>query len=117
MNKRLREVRKSLHLTQKEFGEKLGLAANTITNYENGIRTPMEQTLIAICREYNVNYSWLKEGIGDMFISTDDSVANRIDDLLAGENETAKALFRAFASLDDSDWLTVQKVIDELRKD
>ena len=26
-----------------------------------------------------------------MFISSDDSVANRIDDLLAGENETAKA--------------------------
>lgn len=72
MEERICRLRKSLRLTQKEFGEKLGLAANTITNYENGIRTPREQTLIAICREYSVNYSWLKEGIGDMFVYGDD---------------------------------------------
>lgn len=88
-----------------------------MSKLENGTRNVTEQMIRSVCREYNVNYSWLKEGIGEMNISSNDSVANRIDDLLAGENETAKALFRAFASLDDSDWKVVQKIIDELKKD
>lgn len=117
MNKRLKEIRKELKLSQEEFGDRLGVTKASISRLESGINNVTEQMIKSVCREYNVNYAWLKEGVGDMFISSDDSVANRIDDLLAGENETAKALFRAFAALDDSDWKVVQKVINELKKD
>lgn len=117
INERIRNLRKSLKLSQEEFGNRLGVTKASISRLESGINNVTEQMIRSVCREYNVNYSWLKEGIGDMFVSTDDSVANRIDDLLAGENETAKALFRAFASLDDSDWKVVQKIINELKKD
>lgn len=113
---RLTQIRDVLGISQGAFGERIGVTRSAVCNYENGTRNLTERVIKDICREFNVNYAWLKEGIGEMFISSDDSVANRIDDLLAGENETAKALFRAFASLDDSDWLTVQKVIDELKK-
>lgn len=116
INERIRNLRKSLKLSQEEFGNRLGVTKASISRLESGINNVTEQMIRSVCREYNVNYSWLKEGIGDMFVSTDDSVANRIDDLLAGENETAKTLFRAFASLDDSDWKVVQKIIDELKK-
>lgn len=116
MNKRLKEIRKELKLSQEEFGGRLGVTGASISRLESGSNSFTEQMIKSVCREYNVNYAWLKEGIGDMFVSADDSVANRIDDLLAGENETAKALFRAFASLDDSDWKVVQKIIDELKK-
>ncbi|MBS6700441.1 MAG: helix-turn-helix transcriptional regulator [Clostridiales bacterium] len=118
---RVRQIREAQNaegkkMTQEAFGEQLGVSRSVIANLEYGRVEPTEAIIKLICATFNVNYSWLKGGIGEMFISTDDSVANRIDDLLAGENETAKALFRAFASLDDSDWLTVQKVIDELKK-
>lgn len=113
---RLAQLRNSLGISQEELGKQIGVSRFSVSNYESGKRNLTERNIKDICREYNVNYSWLKEGIGEMFISSDDSVANRIDDLLAGENETAKALFKAFASLDDSDWKVVQKVIDELRK-
>lgn len=113
---RIKELRKSVGLSQDDFGSRLGITGGGVSKLENGTRNVTEQMIRSVCREYNVNYSWLKEGIGEMFISSDDSVANRIDDLLAGENETAKTLFRAFASLDDSDWKVVQKIIDELKK-
>lgn len=116
MNERIRELRKALGFTQQEFAERIGIKRNTVAQYEIGRNEPIETVIALICREFNVNYAWLKEGTGEMFISSDDSVANRIDDLLAGENETAKTLFRAFASLDDSDWKVVQKIIDELKK-
>ena len=96
INERIRDLRKSLKLSQEEFGNRLGVTKASISRLESGINNVTEQMIKSVCREYNVNYAWLKEGVGEMFISSDDSVANRIDDLLAGENETAKALFRAF---------------------
>lgn len=41
MQDRIKELRKSLGLTQKDFGERLGVQANTITSYESGVRTPL----------------------------------------------------------------------------
>ena len=117
INERIRDLRKSLKLSQEEFGNRLGVTKASISRLESGINNVTEQMIKSVCREYNVNYAWLKEGVGEMFISSDDSVANRIDDLLAGENETAKALFRACAALDDTDWSTIKKIIDELKKD
>lgn len=67
MEKRLKELRKCLGLNQKDFGSKIGLTRSAICNYENGSRTLMEQTIISICREFNVNRAWLVEGVGDMF--------------------------------------------------
>lgn len=34
------KYRKHLSLTQKELGEKIGVSANTINQYENGVRKP-----------------------------------------------------------------------------
>ena len=45
---RIKLLRNSLKLTQSEFGEKLGIARNTIASYEIGRRDPMEQTIFFI---------------------------------------------------------------------
>ena len=38
----------------------------------------------------------------------------RIDDIMTGENEFAKNLFREFAKLDKSEWETLEKLIKNL---
>lgn len=81
IGERIIAIRKELKLTQKEFGDKIGVAANTITNYEAGRRDPMEQTIKAICREFNVNYDWIKNGVGEAFESLpDDIIASLVAD-------------------------------------
>ena len=40
IGKRIREIRKEKGLTQGELGEKVGLIANRIQQYENGVRNP-----------------------------------------------------------------------------
>ena len=52
MQDRIKALRKSLGLTQKDFGERIGVQANTITSYESGVRTPNNSMILAICREY-----------------------------------------------------------------
>ncbi len=115
MPKRLKQLRKYLGLTQTEFGEKIGVKGNTVTNYENGRRTLSEQTIKSICREFNVSYAWLVDGIEPMLSETDNTTM-LIDRILAGENETAKSVFKAFARLSDDDWKTIEKIIDSINE-
>lgn len=116
LKERIRIARKHFDLSQKEFGDRIGVAANTVTNYETGLRTPKEQTIKSICREFNISYDWLKNGIEPMIASRDDDLPAIIDTILAGENETAKILFRAFTKFDDKDWEVIRKIIEEFKK-
>ena len=67
MKDRIRALRKTFGLTQSEFGDKIGVKGNTITNYENGNRSISDAVLLSICREFGCEESWLRTGEGDMF--------------------------------------------------
>lgn len=67
MNNRIRELRKSLDLNQEDFGKKLGVSNTAISKLEKGERNITEQMFLAICREFNVNSEWLRNGEGEMF--------------------------------------------------
>ena len=68
MNERIKKLRESLSLTQREFALRIGRQPNTVATYEMGIRTPNEATILIISRTFNVNEDWLKTGNGDMFL-------------------------------------------------
>ena len=78
MEERLKELRKCLGLNQEDFGSKLGLTRSAICNYENGSRALMEQTILSICREFNVNRSWLVEGVGEMFTNLPETILDEL---------------------------------------
>lgn len=68
MNTRIKELRTILKLTQKEFGEKIGLKSS-ISEIEQGNAPITERTILTICLQFNVNEKWLRYGEGSMFIS------------------------------------------------
>lgn len=68
MQNRIKEVRKHYKLTQTEFGERIGVKGNTVTGYETGIRSPSDSIIVSICREFNVDETWLRTGEGSMFV-------------------------------------------------
>lgn len=74
IRERIKFLRKNeLKMTQIEFGKRLGSAGSTVVGWEKGDRTPPEATIKLICNEFNVNYNWLVDGIGDVFIENDES--------------------------------------------
>ncbi len=112
MDNRLLELRKALHLTQKAFGEKLSISRDTVYNFESG-RVELPGAMIKlICSTFNVDYLWLTTGQGEMFHQSLDSLQDKVNDLLEGENETARAVFAAFTEFSEQDWQTVQKFMD-----
>lgn len=68
MDKRLKQLRKELELTQRAFAEKIGAKQNTIATYEMGRNNPSDPIIRSICREFGVNEEWLRHGTGKMFI-------------------------------------------------
>lgn len=109
MNKRLIELRKhGLHLTQEEFGKRLGVRKTAISKLERGENNLTKQMQTAICREFNVNPDWLLYGTGDMFVTYthDEEVAMYVQDILDEEdNEVAdmiKDFIVAYCKLDDN---------------
>ena len=68
MKDRIRKVRKSLDLTQRGFAERIGMKSNTIATYEMGRAVPSDAAINNICKEFDVNETWLRTGEGEMFI-------------------------------------------------
>lgn len=111
---RIKEIRKSLNLTLEKFGEKIGMKKNSVSQLENGKNSVTEQVIISICREYNVDYMWLKNGEGEMFKDNDDDTLTAIDRIMTGENEFHKKLLKWVAtSFSDEELQLLEKKIDE----
>lgn len=117
MNERIKELRKSLGLTQLEFGEQVGVKANTIGNYEIGLRTPSDAVIRAICREFNVNETWLRTGEGEMFNPQDEKLAAFIGSLVADDSEPFKRrMVELLADLTPEEWKLLEKMAERLTK-
>ena len=67
IGERIKQLRKSLDLTQKEFGDRIGVKPNTIGTYEIGRNAPIDAVISLICREFGVSEEWLRTGDGEMF--------------------------------------------------
>lgn len=67
MHNRVKMVRESLQLSQREFGEKLGVSRDVISNIEYGRVQPKELLVRHICDLYGVDKKWLQTGEGTMF--------------------------------------------------
>lgn len=71
MNGRIRELRKVLELSQKEFAQKIGLKQNAISYMEKSGATVTEQNIKAICTQFSVSEHWLRTGCGKMFLENE----------------------------------------------
>lgn len=72
MNNRIRTLRKSLGMTQEEFGEQLGVTKLTVLRWERDNKVP-EPSLRLICRIFQVNKRWLEIGEGEMVLDRQSS--------------------------------------------
>ena len=114
MKERIKKLRKSLDLTQREFGDRIGIKGNSIANYELGRNEPIDAVISLICREFNVNEEWLRYGTGDMFVeqTRDEQIAAFIGKMQAKEDDSFKKRFISMlAALDESEWEVLEKMV------
>ena len=59
MNERLKLLRKEKGVSQAVVAKAIGITLSAYSNYEQGIREPSIQIIIALCRYYNVSADYL----------------------------------------------------------
>lgn len=104
MNTRLHHLRKTLKLSQEDFGKRLGVTGASISRLEKGERNITEQMILSVCREFNVNEKWLRHNEGEMFLPFEDEVAEMVSQLLEVSNpfyDLILDMMLAFNELDD----------------
>lgn len=114
IGERVKAVRKELGLTLDKFGEKLGITKSALSMLENGKNNPSDQTIILICREFNVNEEWLRNGTGEMFNTSSGNQA--LDELKKEFNldDFSVKLIKAFSELSDEQRASVKDFIENL---
>ncbi|NTU97190.1 MAG: helix-turn-helix domain-containing protein [Chlorobiaceae bacterium] len=69
---RIKTARKHFKLRQEEFGAKIGISANRVSEIENGKGGTNASVLIAMCREFPLDPQWLFSGKGKMLAVSDE---------------------------------------------
>lgn len=115
MGERIKELRKALGLTQQAFADKLKVKRNTIAKYELG-RDPIDAVVALICREFNVNETWLRTGEGEMFntLTRDEELTKFLGDISFGDDSFKRRFVSALSRLDESEWDLLEKIAIEL---
>lgn len=113
MNERLKLLRKTLKLNQVDFGSRLSLTGSAISRYESGVNAMADNIVLLICREFNVNEDWLRNGNGEMFSrqSTDliEQLTQQYSLGLYGQQ-----LLATYLQLSDADKRAVERFVSQL---
>ena len=120
MNERVKQLRKTLDLTMEKFGEKIGVKKSAISLIESGKNSLTEQMIKAICREFDVDEEWLRNGTSSMFIerTRDEEIAKFIGTIQSVDDDSfMKKFISMLAKLDESEWKLLEKMALRLTKE
>lgn len=119
-------IREKLELSQEEFGERIGVTKSTISLLERKLRNPSERVIRDICREFNINEEWLRNGVGgedNMFIDVtpQEKAYNRFGYIMENATPSKKAalsvLLEMLYSIPDEQWEMMMKQFEEIKKE
>ncbi len=119
MNERLKELRKTLKLTQQEFADRIHVSRGALAVYEIGRNEPIGAVVDLICREFDVNEHWLRTGEGEMFIAKTpgDEIAAFMGDILRGEPDFRQRFIAVLSRMTADEWKLLERKVLELAEE
>ncbi|WP_308275236.1 helix-turn-helix domain-containing protein [Prevotella sp.] len=105
IGEQIRDARKALSLTQKEFSAALGMSENYIWQIEKGQREPSDRTISDICRIFAIREEWLRTGTGEMRLpmTKEEEIAQLVNGAINGSSEFKRAVIKMICSRTDSE--------------
>ena len=70
---RLKETRKELGITQREFGESAGIDRRYVAKVECGSQNPSFKFVRSVSIRHKISLDWLLYGIGEKFITAEEN--------------------------------------------
>ena len=116
MHTRINQIVKESGLTKTDFAKRLGLSQPHVSRICNGESVPSDRTIQDICREFGCDPVWLRTGEGEPFRqeTRQELIMRFAVQTVKGSNEFRKALVAMLATLDDSEWDGLEKLLDKM---
>lgn len=114
MGSRIKEIRKGTGLTLEKFGARIGITPASLSNIENCKTNPSDQTVLMICREFNVNEDWLRDGTGEPFthLSREGTIAAYVGKINGGHiTDIEKRIIKFMAETPVEEWETLARAL------
>lgn len=113
---RISELINEMDETKSKFAKKLNVSQPFVSQLCSGVSVPSDRTIADICRIYNVNEEWLRNGTGEMFVprSRNQVITDFLADLIKEDNTFRKKLVETLAELDEDDWEVLAKLAKRL---
>lgn len=115
MKDRIKLIRQNAGMTQQEFAKQIGVSRNTIATYETSVRIPIDAIVLSICREFNINETWLRTGEGNMYMeeNPDFMLSKWFGEILREESSSfKKQLILALPQMSEREWSLLQNFVD-----
>lgn len=114
IGERIKKLRTSdeLNLTLEKFGERVGVTKTAISKIEKNERNTTDQMFKSICREFNVNPEWLRNGTGDMFLELDEDgiIAGWVGKVLKDKPKSfRKNVISVMSTWTEEDWDWIER--------
>ena len=97
----IKELRQKNNYTQKSFSEKIGISQGALSDIESGKSKPALDTVIAICKEFDVSSDWL--------------LFNEEKHSSLSENE--KIILDMYRALSNTDKIKIEGIMEEKLKE
>lgn len=114
MNERIKNIRNYHKMTQQEFADKIKVKRNTVATYEMGRSIPSDSAIALICREFNVNEEWLRNGTGEMFQKKDYSFTELLSELDDSDDDFIKNFIKSYMALDENSKEAIRKMANRM---
>ena len=120
MNERIKKILEELGLKKIEFASRLHISQPFASELCSGAKTPSDRTIKDICREFQVDETWLRTGEGTMF-KKQTPAAKRIMDFASeiarnDDEELRKRFVAMLSDLDPADWELLERMAEKLTK-
>ena len=119
---RITYIQKNSKLNQTEFGNRVGISQQYLSQICNGKKTPSDRTIQDICREFDVNEVWLRTGEGEPFNerTREEEIMRFAVRAAKGSEGFRKQLAYMLSQLDEEDWENLEKIyqkqLDKIKK-
>lgn len=111
-NERVRTLRKELlKLTMEEFGSRVAVSKSAISLIERGENNVSDRMVKSICREFNVSEAWLRDGVGEPFLTMDrDDEIMAIMGQILSEDSSRHRYMALMCKLTPEEWELLEKM-------
>ena len=115
---RIKEIRKDYKLTQKSFGQQIGINDSAVSMVEKNERSISESVIKNIITRFCVNEAWLRDGVGEKYNKELQKQKEFMENELGFMTDTLmdkqRAFFNRLKDYDEDDRLEMISALEEI---